>query len=366
MSTYPILRSLLSPFRRSQQKTIATMVAVLLDVAQANSFAIATHLAQWTGIQVASALNRLYRLFRNYRIDDWLWTRQLLQLFVGRGTRILIAIDWTEWHSELRMLLGSVVVGKRAIPIAAATFHRHEIPRSQNTRENTFLRLLVAVLNGLGLKVVFLCDRGFRRVSWIHLLLQTGQGFVVRLQDDVHVHVNGRARKLRHWHLRPGGIADLGVVPLRSDGKLSVRVIGIWAPGQKEPWWLATDSHDPVPTIVAWYDRRMTIEEQIRDTKGCRFGLKLEWTHFQNPAHLNRFMLLLGTAIAIWTAVGAAAEERDPKVRIPSKTKGPRLSLPRVGVRFLRKIRSSAHLGVEFVRSYLPEPHLRTFAWLFQ
>ena len=42
---YPSLSSLLSPFRRSQQKTWAALVAALCQAAQAASFAIAGHLS---------------------------------------------------------------------------------------------------------------------------------------------------------------------------------------------------------------------------------------------------------------------------------------------------------------------------------
>jgi hypothetical protein len=41
MLTYPVLRYLLKPFRRSQQKTVAMMLAALLEAVQANSLAIA-------------------------------------------------------------------------------------------------------------------------------------------------------------------------------------------------------------------------------------------------------------------------------------------------------------------------------------
>ena len=235
MQKYPILRTLLSGLRRSQQKTIALMVAALLEAAQANSMIIASYVAQWLGTQVASAWVRFYRMLKNPRIDEQAITTKMLQVFVGVGNRLLIAIDWTEWHPPLRMLLASVVVGRRAIPISAATFHKQDMPRSQNCRENTFLRVLVAQLNQLGQRAVFLCDRGFRRVSWVQLLLGLEQDFVVRLMADVTVHHKGRQRLLRNWHLRRGQAVDLGFVPLRSDGKVVARMVGVWAPKTKEP-----------------------------------------------------------------------------------------------------------------------------------
>ena len=68
---YPVLASLLSTFRRSQQKTCAAVVAALCQAAQASSFAIAGQLSCLTDVQLGSALTRLYRFLRNPRFDDW-------------------------------------------------------------------------------------------------------------------------------------------------------------------------------------------------------------------------------------------------------------------------------------------------------
>ena len=75
-------------------------------------------------------------------------------------------------------------------------------------------------------------------------------------------------------------------------------------------------------------------------------------------------MLLVGVAIVLWTAVGEAVAEQNPGVRLPCKKKGPRLSLLRVGIRFLVKVSRTVHIGVKFVRAHLPEPSLRIFGWL--
>jgi len=94
----------------------------------------------------------------------------------------------------------------------------------------------------------------------------------------------------------------------------TVRGIGVWARGQKEPWWLATDLNLPIHRIASFYDRRMGIEEQIRDSKGCRFGIKLFWTQIQEPDHLARFMMILAFALLLLTAIGKAILKIIPAV----------------------------------------------------
>lgn len=105
-----------------------------------------------------------------------------------------------------------------------------------------------------------------------------------------------------------------------------MRLIGVWAAGAREAWWLATNLQNRVSKVVSYYDRRMGIEEQFRDAKGQRFGLKLRWTQFTKPEFVERMYLLVGVALLLWTSVGRAVEESEPKARLLSRTKGARLS----------------------------------------
>jgi hypothetical protein len=108
------------------------------------------------------------------------------------------------------------VGGCRAIPVQTAVFHKTQIPRSQNTWENTSLRLLVHTLRALDQAAVGLCDRGFHWVSWVSRLLELQQPFVVRLVADLLVSPGtGRGRCLRAGALAPGQAVDLGWVWLR-------------------------------------------------------------------------------------------------------------------------------------------------------
>ena len=129
MLRYPILQTVLSPFRRSQQKTLALVIAALVERAQATSVVIAGHVAVELGTQVGSALTRCYRLLRNPRLDE-----------PRRTAPRLIALDWTAWPQDLRLVVAAVVVGCRAMPVQAAAFSKTDIPRSQHRRETTFVR----------------------------------------------------------------------------------------------------------------------------------------------------------------------------------------------------------------------------------
>jgi hypothetical protein len=112
---YPILSTLLKPFRRSQQKTCAALVAALCQAAQASSFAIAGQLSCLTEVQFGSAVTRLYRFLRNKRFDNWLLTEQMLRVLCQPEKSLLLALDWTKWQDRFSVLTASVCIGTRAL-----------------------------------------------------------------------------------------------------------------------------------------------------------------------------------------------------------------------------------------------------------
>lgn len=142
------LDQLLQPLGKSQRTVIGLVVEAMSALGLASSLAIAALLAQKTGAGVPSALVRFYRLLHNRRLDDLVVSRQMIRTLAKRTQTLLISIDWTEWHPPLRMLLASVVTGTRAVPVSAATFIKTAIARSQNCWENTFVKMLVMVVNG--------------------------------------------------------------------------------------------------------------------------------------------------------------------------------------------------------------------------
>ena len=128
---YPVLATILKPFSIKQKNTIGLATSAIIEVNSAGTMSIADRIARWLGILFVSALNRLYRLLRNHRIDYILLTKQLLLMLTrALGNKQLISIDWTEWHNDLRMLTASVVADKRAIPVQTAVFDKTPVLRT--------------------------------------------------------------------------------------------------------------------------------------------------------------------------------------------------------------------------------------------
>jgi hypothetical protein len=144
-----------------------------------------------------------------------------------------IALDGTEWHHDLKMLVASVIVGRRAIPVQVAAFRKTPIFRSQNGWEHTFLRP-----RETGRTAVLLGDRGFHRVSGFQLLLERKPSFVVRrvAEEPTRAGSSTPGRRSTSGRTRPSGSGSSGSGPQ----------------GRRNP-----GRPDPLADLVALYDRRM-------------------------------------------------------------------------------------------------------------
>ena len=338
----------------------------LARAGQMRSFSIGQELAAATGVRFKSAVQRFYRLLHNRRLDDGLCWQALAQsLLAAAGERALVAVDWTEWHSGRRVLTAAVCVGRRAIPIVAKTCPRQARVQSQNTVENAFLRR-IADLSALMEQAVLIFDRGFRRVGFIREALRMRRFFIIRLAAKVQVYAQGFTGLLRDHPLRPGQIVDLGLCALRQDARVKARIVGVWAEGQKEPWWLATNLEDAAGRVAECYDRRMAVEEQFRDGKGCRYGIKMKWTKFQDCQQIDRLFLLWALALTAWTLAGwlaCLATRRDPTLRLRSKSKGYRRSLVAVGIEAKGAMDRTLRMGHRAFCRLWPPATIRSFAW---
>jgi hypothetical protein len=96
MLRYPILQTMLRPFQRSQQKTLALVIAAMAERAQATSVAVAGHLAVESGTQLGCVLTRFYPLLGRPRLDAQQRTAQLLQAFSSRHTPRRLGLTATD------------------------------------------------------------------------------------------------------------------------------------------------------------------------------------------------------------------------------------------------------------------------------
>ena len=107
-----------------------------------------------------------------------------------------------------------------------------------------------------------------------------------------------------------------------------------------------------------------SVREQLRDEKGCRFGVQLYWTQFRTPEHLGSFARLVGIVLFIWMAVGAKVARQKPSLRMPHPKKSPRQSYVTIGIREIQRLERRCRLTSHMLLAHLLRPNLRRFHWI--
>ncbi len=102
--------------------------------------------------------------------------------------------------------MGVGIKGVRALihlPVLFAAYEKWKLFKSQNAREEGFLRLLKALLPKRT-HVVIVADRGFARTELAPTLQEIGLGYVIRVSGQVTFVSHRRRGPLDHLRLRAG------------------------------------------------------------------------------------------------------------------------------------------------------------------
>lgn len=146
---YRWIADLSSFLHKTQRKALLAITAAVCRTGKLRSLAVAHTLSEDTKVKCKSALQRFYRFINQSKIDDHgLWAEMTHRLLLAVRGLPVISIDWTEWRFDLRVLSATLAVGKRAVPLFVQSFGKSP-PRSQNCRENTFIRLLLSFSPGV-------------------------------------------------------------------------------------------------------------------------------------------------------------------------------------------------------------------------
>lgn len=139
------IADLSSFLHKTQRKTLLAITLSLCITGKLRSLAVAQTLADHTKVKYKSALQRFYRFVNGSKIDGLaLWAELAQRLLLATRRAPVISIDWTEWRFGMRVLSAAISVGRRAVPVFVQSFGLSP-PRSQNGRENTFVKVLISL-----------------------------------------------------------------------------------------------------------------------------------------------------------------------------------------------------------------------------
>lgn len=310
----------------------------------------------------ASSRRRWERLLANDALDG---TAALADLAAhvlrawGGGRPLLLVLDETPGHGDLRSMRLGVAYRKRLLTLGAVCYPKDHPPVPMPA---LICRMLagVAALIPPGAAVTFLCDRGLAWPSVLDATRRLGWGHVLRLQKSTRVKLpdgrivaagdlvtRRRGKRRQCWH----GRATI----FKKAGWRDAHVSVVWDRRCKEPWILAAPADGGglhgLHAACA-YAKRNWCEQGFRDEKSG--GFRWDQSRVADPARMMKLIvvmtlaMLLSISLGTWLLKSGRRRELDPHRRR-------RLSVFQLGLRWLHHLLVLVDDGT--LPPYLPYLH---------
>lgn len=303
---YSILHSQLLPLAGdlldSQLANLVRMMEGLYEGRSVHLSRIASNLtARATNGSVVTQLNRfLGNPLVDVRALYEPVAREMLRQAAAAGQLILI-LDSTKVGFSAQLVMVSLAYQGRALPLIWTwlPYRRgHSLTATQVELLSTLRTWLPAHA-----QVAFVGDTEFGRCWLLEELDHWGWQYALR-----------QSRNNRVWRKQDNGFLSLDQIELTGQGvqwfphtllteenSLPTHLLGYWADGQTDPWWLATNLDTP-EQVMNLYPYRMWTEEMFGDMKDN--GFDLEATHLRNTDKLNRLVFAVSLLYIRLVALG--------------------------------------------------------------
>jgi hypothetical protein len=281
----------------------------------------------------AATRRRTERLLANDRLDpDSVWP-QLARAVLGgwAGAPVVLILDETPNHNDLRCMRLTLAYRKRALPLFCACYALGGQPEPMPELVVGLFRRAAACLPE-GAEVTLLADRGLAWPQVVDACRALGWHFVIRLQGQTRVRTpDGREGTAADLAPHPGTSWRGEALVFKKSGWRRAAVAACWPEGADGPWLLVSDRDDG-PRLFRRYAKRVWTEELFKDEKSS--GFHWERSHVTDPAHASRLVLLIALATYLALALGSRVIQAGLR-RLLESTRQRMLSLLRIGLDWL-------------------------------
>jgi len=294
------LQEALPGLRKTILRKLPLAVAAMLEARTANTAMIANLLPmeverqdmreQWLRRLLANPLIVSHEVMAPL-------ARQVLEEAAAHGQTILLSMDQTDLGERFAVLVISVRVGDRALPLVWKAESGEANIGFEGQR--ILLERLLAWLPA-GASVMLLADRCYPSQALFHWLREHGWQYRLRLKGNLSVDV-GRGDLTTTGALAAGVRERYEPHARLFECALPTPIGILHEPGHKEPWIVAMDC-PPSRARVLDYGARWGIEPMFSDFKTRGFGL--EDTHLQAPERLDCLLLIMALAMSWCVSTG--------------------------------------------------------------
>ena len=309
------LRQALPELRQTLHNKLPLAIAAMLEAQTANTIELANHLPlaversdmreQWLRRLLCNELLRCNEVMEPF-------ARRALRLAASHAQTIQLSLDQTDIGNRFAILMVSVRVGDRALPL---TWHVEAGAANIGFAEQQVLLERVLAWLPSSASVMLSADRFYPSVGLIGWLQQQHWHYRVRLKSNFQV--------------------DLGIGEITTTGALAqghperyesdvmlfesavLTNLGILhQAGHTEPWIIAMDAR-PTRAKVLDYASRWSIEPMFSDFKSRGFGL--QQTQLTDPERLSRLLLIMALAMywCVWTGYHDSLNHPTPIEKNP-------------------------------------------------
>lgn len=293
---------------KKQREGLALLVATALSVRGVN-------LNEWAAAlpRAAERLDMRYhwisRLLGNglIGVDAVMapFAREVLERAGADGRHVVVMIDQSQVNAAHQMVMVSVRVGNRALPLA------WRVKRTQGAigfcEQRAALEAVAALLPAQA-RVTLMGDRFYGSPALIGWCRAAGWGYRLRCKQDLLVFEAGGETTLGECFAR--GDHHLSDIRL-TEQRVPTNIAMIHESGHPEPWIIALS--DPPSAWRAYdYGLRWGIEAMFSDLKTR--GFDLEDSQIQRTDRLDRLVLVLSLALywAVSTGMWDSLETKRP------------------------------------------------------
>jgi len=309
------LKARLASQNKKQREGLALLVATALQVRSVNLNELAAALPR-----AAERLDMRYqwisRLLGNELIDIGAvmtpFAREVLARAAMTSRSVVVMIDQSKVNDAHQMVMVSLRVGERALPLAWRT------KKTQGAIGFADYRAALEAVAGLlppGARVALMGDRFYGTGALIGWCRGRGWGWRLRCKQDLLVFQDGAETTLAACFAR--GEHMLRDVEL-TEKRVLTNVAMLHEAGHPEPWIIALS--DPPTTWRALdYGMRWGIEAMFSDYKTR--GFNLEDSQIERTDRLDRLVLVLSLALywAVSTGMWDAIENTTPAEKKPRR-----------------------------------------------
>lgn len=276
-----------------------------------------------------SLTRRVSRLLSNPALNVRRWYEPIARNIIQRVAHdeVRLIVDASKIGAGHQLMMVAIAYRRRAIPLAW-TWVKWSRGHSKSYKQMALLSYVHGLIPTT-VPVIAVGDGEFGTVEVQELLKQWGWRYVLRQKRRYLVKPEGckAFQRLDSLVSKPGQRVWLSNCTLTAQHKYRTNLVAYWKPGEKEPWFLATNLECQRATLRA-YRRRMWIEEMFGDLKGN--GFDLESTHLRHILRLSRLTLAV-VLLYVWLLAFGSRTIKSGKRRLVDRSDRRDYSVFRIG-----------------------------------